>query len=445
MPVDVDKFAELLSQSGLFEAKEAKTIVESVPAEKRGDVKTLASELIKSGKLTQYQATQLYYGRTRGLVLGDYVVQAMIGKGGMGMVFKAYHRRMDRTVALKVLPVTATNSPAKLKRFHREVKAAAKLSHQNIVMAHDAGEAGGVHYLVMEYVDGQDLHAIVKKNGPLAVAQVVDCIRQAGRGLEYAHGKEIIHRDIKPSNLLLDNDGTVKILDMGLARIDAGERGEEDLSTESGVVMGTIDFMAPEQSVDAHGVDARADIYSLGCTLYYLLSRKVPYPADSMIGKIRAHADRPIPSLKEACPGAPDRLHETFARMVAKTPEERYQTMTEALADLEQCVPDQVPSLTPVAASRSTDPSVTEFLDAITPTGTWQDQQSQPAETIDPVASAQTPTHIGKIKQSLQQKPRPKWLLPASVAAVVLLVAAAVVVPNCGSRSKTKKATSLPR
>src|SRR6185436_7556360 len=180
----------------------------------------LARVLVQQGKLTKYQAAAVYQGKGKSLVYGDYVVLDRIGAGGMGQVFKARHKRMDRIVALKVMSSAAMKNADAVKRFEREVRAAAKLMHPNIVSAHDAGMQDGVHYLVMEYVDGPDLSSLVKKQGKLPLKQACEFIAQAARGFAFAHGKGIVHRDIKPGNLLVDRDGTIKILDMGLARID---------------------------------------------------------------------------------------------------------------------------------------------------------------------------------------------------------------------------------
>src|SRR6185369_1273125 len=181
----------------------------------------------------------------------NYVILDKLGQGGMGVVLKAEHKRMKRLVALKVLSPAFTKTPEALRRFQREVEAAAKLRHPNIVAADDADAAGGVHFLVMEYVEGSDLSALVKKSGPLPVEKALHCILQAARGLEYAHGEGIIHRDIKPANLLLDNKGTVKILDMGLARVAASAAGEGQADlTGAGQIVGTVDYMAPEQAMN---------------------------------------------------------------------------------------------------------------------------------------------------------------------------------------------------
>ena len=222
-----------------------------------------------------------------------------------------------------------------LARFEREVRAAAKLSHPNIVAAYDADEANGVHFLVMEYVEGNDLSALVKKNGPFPVARTVNYILQAARGLEFAHKKGVIHRDIKPSNLLLDNEGAVKILDMGLARIESGgDAATKSELTGTGAVMGTVDYMAPEQALSTHHADARADIYSLGCTLYYLLTGRAAYDGETLMAKLLAHREQPIPELGA---GVPEEIEAVFRKMVAKSVEDRYQSVSEVVADLEKC------------------------------------------------------------------------------------------------------------
>ncbi len=332
----LSQFLTLLDESGIITAEEAIAFQKSQGAACNSALE-LAKILVEQGKLTEFQIKMILQCKGDRLFLGDYVILQQIGAGGMGKVYLAEHCRMKRQVALKSLPLRMVPDEQAIGRFHREVQAAAKLTHPNIVTAYDAGEDKEIHYFVMEYVEGINLSEYVKEEGVLPVEVAVDYITQVAKGLGFAHSKNIVHRDIKPANLLLDNNGVVKILDMGLARVDS--EGTDDVSctmlTESGNVMGTADYMAPEQAKNTHTADTRADIYSLGCSLYFLLTGKVMYQADSFINKVVAHLEEPIPSLIEACPEASKELDSLFQKMVSKFPEGRYQTIEELLTALE--------------------------------------------------------------------------------------------------------------
>jgi serine/threonine protein kinase len=257
-----------------------------------------------------------------------YRVVRLLGQGGMGAVYEAEHQLMNRKVALKVINHSLTERPASVERIRQEVRAAARLDHSNIVRAYDAEQAGDAHFLVMEYVEGTDLARLVRQRGPLPVAQACHFVRQAALGLQHAYEHGMVHRDIKPHNLMVTRRGRVKILDFGLARF-ASEAGSGGPLTQSGAVLGTPDYIAPEQALDAHAADIRADLYSLGCTFYHLRSGRVPFPGDSLTQKLLAHQLSQPEPLGDLRPGLPPGLVAVVEKLMAKKPEERYQTPAE--------------------------------------------------------------------------------------------------------------------
>ena len=334
-PATLAEFKRSLVEVGLVEGSE----MERFAAEAPGGVVELARALVRAGKLTPYQASAANQGKTKGLVIGNYFVLDKLGAGGMGVVFKAKHRRLGRVVALKILPPSFARDRELLLRFRREVDAAARLKHPNVIAAVDADEDRGVHFLAMDYVDGRDLERLVSDRGPLPVGQALDCVIQAARGLEAAHSAGIIHRDIKPGNLMLDGSGTVRVLDLGLARfVEASNPFNQATGrslTQAGSYMGTVDYMAPEQAEDSRRVDGRADIYSLGCTLYFLLTGKPPFDAPNVLKALMAHQERPAPSLQAARRDVPEALEEIYQAMMAKKPRDRPSSMAEVVRRLE--------------------------------------------------------------------------------------------------------------
>lgn len=344
LAISREQFLDCLTKSGLVSAGDIGALQNGLAPDKLpGDSSAMAGELVKQKKLTPYQASILAKGQFQGLVYGDYRVQDKLGEGGMGLVFKAEHRHLKRKAALKVLHPSVTQSEEAVKRFHREVEAVARLQHPNIITAYDASIQDGSYWLAMEYVDGIDLGRLVKEQGPLPVDKAVDYLIQAAHGLEHSHKQGVVHRDIKPSNLLLDADGTVRILDMGLVRFTdapaAGTATSPDGLTQTGDIMGSFDYIAPEQAIDTKRADGRADIYSLGCTLYFLLTGKAPYTGDTSMQKLLAHRENAIPSIRKVRPEAPLALEGVFHRLVAKKADDRYTTMTEVIADLQACRP----------------------------------------------------------------------------------------------------------
>jgi len=346
MHADPLTFSQSLLLSGLMTADELTSFRESLggeqPLAERDIEGLLASELVRRGHLTAYQAVRIAGGQWQRLVLGNIVILEKIAEGGMGEVFRAEHRRMKRTVAVKILPDFATRNTKLIKRFQREVQAAARLVHPNIVTAYDADELDGAYYLVMEFVDGKDLGTLVDEQGPFPLESAIACVVQAAKGLHFAHMNGVVHRDIKPANLLLDRSNTIKILDMGLARIlDNDELPEQgDSLTDHRNIIGTVEYMSPEQADDCSVVDHRADIYSLGCTLYRLLIGVPPYRRKSPIQTLVAHRTDPIPSLQGRRTDVPRPLDLAFQRMVAKDADDRYASMEEVIDVLSACLDD---------------------------------------------------------------------------------------------------------
>jgi serine/threonine-protein kinase len=368
---------ETLSQAQLLEEEQRRQLPElsaCIP-----EPVELARELMRRGWLTAYQVNQLFLGRAAELMRGPYVLLERLGEGGMGQVFKARHRSLGRVVALKVVRKDCLNNPRALPRFQREIQAAAQLDHPNVVRALDADQADGTYFFAMEYIEGTDLARLVKERGPLPVLQALDYARQAALGLQHAFERGLIHRDIKPANLLVAKAnpgsnsrcstpptrpfdtagrwGVVKILDMGLARVLDGDGPSSTMLTQVGSVVGTPDYIAPEQARNSHSSDIRADLYSLGGTLYYLLAGLPPFPNGNVTEKLLQHQldePEPLPQVRRErlLTGAggradlvrgrgglevPDAVVGLVKRLMAKRPQDRFQTpaeLADAITDL---------------------------------------------------------------------------------------------------------------
>jgi len=363
-----------LRESGLLDRKRLEEL-DKLPEARDPDPRALARQVVARGWLTRFQISAVNAGRNKELELGPYRLLDRIGEGGMGQVYKARHERMGRIVALKVIRKDKLGNAETIRRFFQEVQAAAQLSHPNIVIAYDAGNIGPVHYLSMEYVDGTDLAKLVKDNGPLSVGQACDFIRQAALGLQHAFDRGLIHRDIKPHNLLVtrnkeagagskgDSNGqpAVKILDMGLARWH--DQGKERGLTHSGAVMGTPDYLAPEQALDARTADIRADLYSLGCTFYFLLTGQPPFKGEALTELLLKHQMEQATPLEQCRRDVPAGVSAIVRKLMAKRPDDRFQTPTEVASALEPYCGAEG-SRAPVAVVPAQEPTNLEHLAA---------------------------------------------------------------------------------
>ncbi len=334
MAIDtVDSFVELLTDHRLLQADQLDQLQRFLKArftEPRG----MAKQLVQWGWLTVYQVNLIFQGKVHDLARGPYRVLDRLGEGGASQVYKALDTRSNQTVALKVIRAELLNNPEALGRFQREVHAATRLSHPNIVKAFDTPQIGRTHFLAMEFIEGTDLQKLVQLSGPLPLPYACEYIRQAAQALQHAHESGLVHRDIKPGNLLLvqspglPEHGLIKLLDLGLSRMRAAAPAAEVQRTLTfkGSVIGTADYLAPEQATDARNVDIRADIYSLGCTFYFLLAGQTPYPGGSALQKIYRHETAEPKPIEEPRPDATPDLAAIVRKMMAKKPADRYQT-----------------------------------------------------------------------------------------------------------------------
>ncbi len=326
-PRTIDQFLDVLKKSGVLDENRLETRAGQLltSASPPHDPTGLAGILVREGFLTRWQADQFLQGKSRGFQIGKYNILDRLGSGGMSCVYLCKDQTLPLRVAVKVLPKSMADDETMLKRFYREARATATLDHPHVIHAYAIDQTDQFHYMVMEYVDGKSLEEIVQKDGPLSVAKAVRYVRQAAAGLQYIHETGLVHRDIKPGNLLLEyaND-SIKILDMGLARFF---NDNEELLTRG--VLGTVDYFAPEQTMDSHAVDSRADIYSLGGTMSFLLTGSPPFEGGTVIQKIQGHRrldPRPIRALR---PDVPEDLVAVILRMMAKDPAQRYQNPSE--------------------------------------------------------------------------------------------------------------------
>jgi tRNA A-37 threonylcarbamoyl transferase component Bud32 len=407
------------------------------------DCHSLCRELVKRDWLTPYQVNQILQGNHENLVIGSYRLRERLGEGAMGQVFKAWNLRMERVVAIKMIHKGLVNNAKAMERFRRELHTAAKLDHPNIALVRDADEVEGKLFLVMDYIEGLNLSQRVKQRGPLPIQQAVEYARQTALGLQYASDMGIVHRDIKPGNLIAsslkgnDDDPVVKILDFGLARYESEHENSTRL-TQVGNLLGTVDYVAPEQAQNASTADIRADIYSLGCTLYYLLTGQPPFLGSSVVEKIGPRLTGEPPSVCAVRPEVPAGLDELLRKMMARRPGERFQTPLEAAEALQAFiekgeagaqpgvdgVPAQVPMaqlVLPQGEGAASAGALTEERPfyASEPSGP---AEAEPSQSEDPAFADMTATGrdmSGEAPPSAPAVPKVKKQLPLKLALVL--------------------------
>jgi eukaryotic-like serine/threonine-protein kinase len=427
----------LLTPEQLREAEDALRAADPNPAV----VTTLtdnqiAAQLIAMGRLNQWQAEQLRAGRSK-FNLGPYQVIDSIGQGGMGQVFKAEHTMMGRKVAIKVLPRHKSTKEA-IGSFTREIRAQAQLDHENLVRAFDAGHDGNVYFLVTEYVPGTDLRKFVRTRGRLTMQEAATIISQAAAGLAHAHSRGLIHRDVKPGNLLVTTTGHTKVSDLGLA----GFLGDEDADDpRTGKVVGTADYLSPEQILSPRSVAAPSDVYALGCTLYYAVTGKVPFPGGTTREKARRHCEEVPLNPKRINPDLSDEFVDLLAAMMEKDCTKRIQT---AAAVVERLLPWAAEAVTPTAEEATDDHAghARQLLPtplAETQSGFFgdalagaEDSPSQLSEATDPVAAAtqETVPDLGRRSRPASAETADFSLWLVLLVLVPILLAAAVPLVN---------------
>jgi serine/threonine-protein kinase len=440
----VDSLVEALRGRPILTSKQFDAVIrDHAPA--HADNQELARTLIRLGWLTVYQAKKLLSGRPDELLVGQYLILDKIGEGGMGKVYKAMQLSLNRVVALKIVRQALLNSETALKRFHREVRAAAKLNHPNIVHVFAADHVGDRHFLCMEYIDGIDLAKLVKSRGALPIPTACSYVRQAALGLQHAHDHGMVHRDIKPGNLLVAADvkgqysarNVVKILDMGLARSRQGDINGENFSTEitrTGTVIGTPDYMSPEQAKNSSTVDRRSDLYSLGCTFYHLLTAEIPFPNGTPLEKLLQHQmdqARPIQQLR---PDIPPEVAIAVHCLLAKRPDDRFQSagaLAKALAPWTTGIGNPALLAGPPPPAEAVDP-LSDIMESSHPFDFGGQTEQATAEASQSPASDRRPPPLPGEKKRLW----PKVVILAAIFTVFLCVGAVAANMLLGARKK---------
>ncbi len=423
-------FLKLLERSGIVADERLKSELANLSEKAAGrkvNVKELAGHLVDSGLITQWHTDKLLAGKYKGFFLGKFKLLGHLGSGGMSSVYLAQHKISEQLRAIKVLPRKKVADKSYLDRFYLEARAAASLNHPNVVRIYDICNDNNTHYMVMEYVKGQDLYELVKEKGALGLEEALRYCAQAADGLTHAHQRELVHRDIKPANLLKMPNGDVKILDLGLALVNQDD--SESLTVlYNEKVMGTADYLSPEQAVNSHEVDLRADIYSLGCTLYFLLTGHPPFPDGTLAQRIAKHQTQEPADIRVSRPDCPESIVTICQMMMRKNADERYQTCAEVKNELMKLVEAGVE---PVEVSANAEDASSGNSEFDGPSNSAQPKKADRNVGAIEIDTSAGSTKSGSYKSSKSRKPiaprkkikaPPKWVLPVAIAVMFIIL-----------------------
>jgi serine/threonine protein kinase len=334
-PPTVEAFLKSVLRSGLLDRDALQSLLRTVPLDRRNDAEAVSEHLVKAGNLTRFQARKLLAGATLGLVLGPFHVLCPIAKGGMGTVYLARDTRSGLLVALKVLsPRKAREEERLLARFRREMELCQRVSHPHLAWTYEVSVWRGVYYIAMEYIPGRSLYRLVHDEGPLPVPRLARLFAEVCLALDHAHNQGLIHRDVKPSNIIITPNDHAKVLDLGLALMEGEIKGEREVIGGEGYVVGTMDYIAPEQTSDPSRVDARCDVYALGCTIYFALTGRPPFPGGTSKEKIMRHRNEEPAAIPTLTPNVPPGFIGLLRQMMAKEPSQRLPSAAAARHEL---------------------------------------------------------------------------------------------------------------